>query len=215
MKGKFKPGDRVIVNGKSEGIKIEHQRGKVIYSNNSASERILIEFDKSFSYALHSGNLKGKMNHCWWIDLYDENVEIRLEREHETIVIYRDGDNAIACNTFTDKKAVARCNPENTFDFETGARIAFERLFEKEAFLNTKIVFGNGDWCFKPGRVYEIIEGKIINPEGPSKEYPIGDVRFRSIDDVKEYFTGKDDEKRSDFSHWSYKTFKFIEIKED
>lgn len=46
----------------------------------------------------------------------------------ETIVIYRKDNEVIALDKSTGKKAVARCNPADTFDFMTGAKLAFERL---------------------------------------------------------------------------------------
>lgn len=213
MKGKFEVGDRVIVNGTYDGLEINNQKGRVLYYK--PSEEILIEFEESFSSLLHGGAGRGKMDFCWWIMPGYKGVEIALERE--TIVIYRKGNDVIALDNANDKKAVARCNPEDTFDFETGARLAFERLFEKEALLNTKIVFGNGDSVFKPGRIYEIIGGKIISPYGANEEYPIGETRFHSIEEVKEYFAGGDDRKLKNpyYSHWSNTTFNFIEIKED
>lgn len=51
-----------------------------------------------------------------------------FEKFDETIVIYRNGNKVIALDKSTGKKAEARCNPADDFDFHIGARIAFERL---------------------------------------------------------------------------------------
>lgn len=51
----------------------------------------------------------------------------------ECIVIYRKGNETIALDRSTGEKAVAKCSPEDTYDFNTGAKLAFERLIgEKE-----------------------------------------------------------------------------------
>lgn len=47
----------------------------------------------------------------------------------EAIVIYRNGDEVIALDKSTGKKAVAKCSPKDEFDFSIGAKLAFERLF--------------------------------------------------------------------------------------
>lgn len=47
---------------------------------------------------------------------------------NETIVIYRKDDEVIALDKRTGKKAIAKCSPEDTFDFNVGAKLSFERL---------------------------------------------------------------------------------------
>lgn len=51
-----------------------------------------------------------------------------LEPINETIVIYRKGKETIALDKSTGEKAVAKCHPEDKYDFLTGARVAFDRL---------------------------------------------------------------------------------------
>lgn len=55
-------------------------------------------------------------------------VKRKKEKSRKPIVIYNRGKEVIAVDKNTGKKAIARCCPEDTFDFETGAKIAFERL---------------------------------------------------------------------------------------
>lgn len=47
---------------------------------------------------------------------------------NETIVIYRDDNEVTALDKSTGKKAIARCNPADEFDFHIGAKLAFSRL---------------------------------------------------------------------------------------
>ena len=59
--------------------------------------------------------------------------EMGLERcGNETIVIYRKGNEVIALDKRTGKKAIAKCSPEDTFDFNIGAKLAFERLMNSD-----------------------------------------------------------------------------------
>ena len=137
--------------------------------------------------------------------------------ENETIVIYRKGNETIALDKRTGKKAVAKCSPEDTFNFGTGAELAFRRLigislFEPKKLLNTKIIFTKGDNTFKTGHIYEIKNGKLKCPYGgpdlpKSKEY---DGTFYSIEDVRDYFTGTKERKHD--SGWSFITLEFIEV---
>ena len=48
--------------------------------------------------------------------------------KNECIVIYRKDREVIALDKRTGNKAVAKCHEDDTFDFDTGAKLAFERL---------------------------------------------------------------------------------------
>ena len=56
----------------------------------------------------------------------------KIKDKNETIVIYRKGREVIALDKRTGKKGIARCNPADEFDFEAGAKLAFERLFAEQ-----------------------------------------------------------------------------------
>ena len=51
-----------------------------------------------------------------------------FKKINETIVIYRDGNKVTILDKSTGKKAIARCNPADEFDFHIGAKLAFSRL---------------------------------------------------------------------------------------
>lgn len=73
---------------------------------------------------------------------FDESLEeFRKVMEQYTkiikrrIIIYDDGKTVYAefkVNGKTVKMSMARCHPDDRYNFETGARIAFDRLFEKK-----------------------------------------------------------------------------------
>lgn len=50
----------------------------------------------------------------------------------ETIVIYRNGNSVVALDKSTGKKAEAKCNPSDEFDFHVGAKLAFSRLMGED-----------------------------------------------------------------------------------
>lgn len=82
-----------------------------------------------------------------------------------TRAAYYDGHKLI-------REAKAICSKDDTFDFEAGAKIAFERLTAKPAVkakpkkelkpLNTKIFVLDGDDVLKSSHIYEIKDGKIM-----------------------------------------------------
>lgn len=193
-KRKFKVGDMVRVkvfnecpkHWDQEGL-MNHLMGKIV--------KIIIVDDTSMPYGIHDEENETE----WW--LKEEDVE----PVSETIVIYRNDREVIAFDKLTGKKATAKCDPWDRFDFHTGAKLAFSRLLEeKEECLNTKIVFIKGDEVFKTGHAYEIIDGKIKN-KGYS-DFPRGE-KIKNIEDLKYYFSGK--------GKYSNHGLKFIEIKED
>ena len=64
----------------------------------------------------------GQRSNCfaYCLDLYD-SPEIHITVEgNKTIAVYKNGTEG--------KKAVAKCSPEDTFDFGIGAKLALERL---------------------------------------------------------------------------------------
>ncbi len=108
--------------------------------------------------------------------------------KRKPVIIYRNGQDVIALDKETGKKAVAKCHPDDEFDFAVGAKIAFERLYH----LNDYISEGNKAKCkpesqvgdrvrFKVGdrvrfikKDYEISNIKIVNELGVIREAETG-----------------------------------------
>ena len=57
----------------------------------------------------------------------------------------KDGRKVVAKNELTGTVGVARCNPEDEFDWVTGAKLALERLFEAEKAAPAKSKFKVGE----------------------------------------------------------------------
>ena len=47
---------------------------------------------------------------------------------NKPIIIYKDGHNVVALDKNTGKRGIAKCHPDDEFDFYTGAKLAFSRL---------------------------------------------------------------------------------------
>ena len=106
---------------------------------------------------------------------------------NECIVIYRKDNEVIALDKRTGNKGVARCNPADEFNFETGAKLAFERLMspEEPKVYNGKFVVTAPAKDLTVGRIYEIKDGYFTNDEG--KRFP-SIAPIEDLDDLKDYF---------------------------
>lgn len=79
----------------------------------------------------------------------------------EKIIIYRNGAEVVAKNTATGKTGVARCNPADEFDFNTGAKLALERLINPEP--------------EKPKKP-KYYTGKVVCVESPCEDFTVGKI---------------------------------------
>ena len=189
---KFKVGDRVKVVAKSEGANEVNigDVGTIKYVAEARKDCLpyAVEFDNGNS-AYHTVGGRCKNYHGYWCS---DNMLKPVENSKLVVVIYRENQKVIALDKSSGKKAIARCCPEDTFDFYTGAQLAFDRLVDmqrKSEVYNGKIVFGkNIGMDFRAGKVYEIKDGYI---ESDTRRRFLLFGPFRSIDDVKRYFGGE------------------------
>lgn len=134
-KAKFQVGDKVRI---LDGSKIENYTGG--WSTWGMKEDVgkVVTIKEVHEHYSSSDRIGYRMNEvvCIWDERGLELVESK-DKDKETIVIYRDGNEVIAFNKKTKEKAVAKCNPDDTFDFKIGAGLAFDRLMHK---------FKVGDW---------------------------------------------------------------------
>lgn len=104
---------------------------------------------------------------------------------NEKIIIYRNGSEVIAKNTTTGKTGVAKCNPADEFDFNTGARLAFERLMnpepEKPKYYTGKVVcIDSKTSSFTKGKIYVVTNGNLNSNDGVYEYH-----RFTSFADIQ------------------------------
>ena len=119
----------------------------------------------------------------WGGWFWTENCIAGLACENK-IVITTDGTETLA-RLYDGKKVVktatAKCSPDDIFSFETGAKIAFERLIdyaEKEPkYFNGKVVCVNKYAGFTVGKIYKFVNGqcfddkKTLRPTGFKCKY--------------------------------------------
>ena len=123
-----------------------------------------------------SGCYKVKGQDWYWVDEMFEPI-------NHTIVIYRKDNQVIALDKATGKTGIAYCNPEDTFDFFTGADLAYERLRGREKPSKPKAPqYYNGEIvCVKAvgpslteGKIYKVKNGQFTDDNGTvhGKPYP-------------------------------------------
>lgn len=212
---KFKVGDKIRAKKDAPyGVTTNNWIGKVIGILAENYIRAIDEFGREFVF------LDEK-----YFDLVEDKQKIVITTDGKTTtaVLYN-GKQRI-------KDAKAVCAPDDEFDFNKGAAIAFERLTgqacgkradavyidESEQLLNTKICITDGDSTFKTGHIYEIKDGHFIRFDG-YMSLP-GNGKLRNIADLKYYFSSWDDKEKfphSDgLSHWSGDAVEFIEVIDD
>ena len=113
---------------------------------------------------------KLKQHYAWWNDenkeLFDTIVDMQptVEPESaETLARLYGGNKVI-------KTATAKCSPADKFSFETGAKIAFERLFDSEEkeepkYFNGKALCVYGELGFTAGKIYEFVNGQCLDDQ--------------------------------------------------
>ena len=78
----------------------------------------------------YSGEYRIDSFGCYWTDEMFEDVDMEVQKMNKRVVIDVDGNKVTArCG---DKYGVARCHPDDDFDFFVGAKLALDRLEEAE-----------------------------------------------------------------------------------
>lgn len=150
---KFKVGDKVKI---LDGSKIKNYCSGWLpgHMGKHVGEVYTVE-----SVSKHSCSLKGI---AWVWDI--RGLELIKEKSHKPIVIYNRDREVIAVDKNTGKKAIAKCCPEDTFNFNIGAKIAFDRLINPQIKKVTRYA--------KPGEYIKIISP----PTSQFDEYELGDI---------------------------------------
>lgn len=99
--------------------------------------------------------------------LWNENCIAGFACENK-IVITSDGEKTLARlydGEKVVKTATAKCSLDDKFNFETEAKIAFERLFDSEEpkYFNGKAVCVNKYVGFTIGKIYEFVDGQCFD----------------------------------------------------
>ena len=118
MKHKFYVGDVVKPNKKAD-------ENYTITNTSYVREAIVTELR---DYTMYIKIIKGSRSVGEVFSVEEECFDLVRKAKQETIVIYRNDKKVVALDKSTGKKAEAKCNPADEFDFRTGAKLAFNRL---------------------------------------------------------------------------------------
>lgn len=163
-----------------------------ITNENMTKARVLSTVGRIMHIEILDHSRKSEIGNFY--DVLNSKNEFSLLMGNEMITIYRECNKTIALDNRTGERAIARCHPDDEFNFDIGAKLAFERLSNeiKTRHFNTKVVLGeniclsNNEVLIKAGKVYEIKEGSLLT-ERESITLPIP-AHFRDMDDVQAYF---------------------------
>lgn len=150
---KFKVGDKVRVKDIEVGT----------FSNGCRfAEGMSKYIGKEFTIDTYYDDGNYSLNTLWyfWAEEWLESAK------PETIVIYRNGNKTVALDKTTGRKAEAKCSEEDTYDFYTSAKVAFERLIgddnikEGRKLYNGKVVCITSQYKdVTKGKIYEFKDG--------------------------------------------------------
>jgi hypothetical protein len=145
----------------------------------------------------------------YWIDVDnwgDENCGVWCKVKclvaldnTDKIVITHDGKTTKATLYHGDTKTVAtaKCSPEDTFDFNVGAKLAMERLMEAvepPKYYNGKIVCIDDSLnkgLYTLGKIYEFVDGTFICDNGTEVHKFLTCERVKSFNDWKKFSSSK------------------------
>lgn len=87
-------------------------------------------------------------------------------------------------------RSVAKCHPEDKFDFKICSQLAYDKLFEEDEqnYLNCRFVLATniGNYLTK-GRIYEVVNGQFQNDNGSL--YPATSKPLQTQDDLLNYLS--------------------------
>lgn len=162
MKFKFNVGDKVRV---LDGSKIQDYTGGWVDGN--MSEYI------GHEYRIESRKINSLTGYpCYdlvddWHTWDERGLEpADLKRKKEKITVYREGNKVIAIDQRTGKKGIARCHPDDEFDFSVGAALAFGRLMGRAGDDALDAVCADQPAKFKVG-------DRVIGNDQADKHYSI------------------------------------------
>jgi hypothetical protein len=122
MKHKFYVGDVVKPNKKAD-------EEYTITTTSVVREAIVTELR---DYTMEIKIIKGSCSVGKVFTVEEKYFDLIRKAKQETIVIYRNDNKVVALDKTTGKKAEAKCNPADEFDFRTGAKLAFNRLMGED-----------------------------------------------------------------------------------
>lgn len=119
-------------------------------------------------------------HNCYTILEFSDFEWDNKNTKRKPVIIYQNGQDVIALDKETGEKAVAKCHPNDEFDFAIGAKIAFGRLYHSQDYIpegnkaKCKPEFQVGDRVRFIKKDYEISSINIVNELGVIREAETG-----------------------------------------
>ncbi len=189
---KLKVGDRVRAIGKVDGINLTGKCGRVVSVTDGLTHNCIgVEFDERFPIG-HDCSGKGKIGYCRFGDECDFELI-----QNQKIVITTDGKETLARlyeGNKVIKTAVAKCHPDDAFDFMVGAKYAFERLItpieeEPKYFKGKAVCVKSNSRNLTVGKIYDF---SVNDGRGESNRgMKIVSIPCASVDDINKAFNGR------------------------
>ena len=125
---KYKVGDKVRVR---KDLQVHDYAGKVAsYSMTEyAGDEVTIRTRSGDSCGKYYTIEEDGGRYAWTETMFEDKEK---PNDNDSIRILANGNKVTAIHMETGKKGVARCHPDDDFDFFVGAKIALERLEETE-----------------------------------------------------------------------------------
>lgn len=142
------------------------------------------DYGPNTCYSFNSGTYCDKIyyltHNCYTILEFSDFEWDNKNTKRKPVIIYRNGQDVIAFDKETGEKAVAKCHPNDEFDFAIGAKIAFGRLYHSQDYISEgneakckpKFQVGDRVRCIK--KDYEIGGINIVNELGVIREAETG-----------------------------------------
>lgn len=159
MKHKFHVGDVVKPNKKAD-------EEYTITTTSVVREAIVTELR---DYTMEIKIIKGSCSVGKVFTVEEKYFDLVRKAKQETIVIYHNDNKVVALDKTTGKKAEAKCNPADEFDFHVGVKLAFSRLMGED--VKTDIGVREVKRKAKIGEYVKVVNAK---PAIPS--YKNGDI---------------------------------------
>lgn len=189
----FKVGDRVECTADVDGVYDTKGRNGMVIGTLSGT---IYNFEIKFDDDVNGHNCYGKCEYGHGLNV--NKNDLKPLTISDKIIITSDGTTTTAKryeNGKLVKTSTAKRSAEDTYRFERGADIAYNRLLEREVksvvpdkpkYYSGKVVcVDDSGQGFKKGKIYEVTEGKLVTIFGVSSD------PFNSFEEINRSFTSQ------------------------
>ena len=174
------------------------------YDTGEVSE-VFTSVGKATEYITKISKLIGEIN---------DEAEEKERKTNKSIIINTDGYKVVTATLYDEngeqlRKETAKCSPEDVFDFEVGAKLAVERLFEDKE----RIVVGDRTLKVEFNRHGAELTAKVLKMDeslrgkkslASSGEYEVFSVKHIEIGKDRLFVRGNEKARDRDKAYWRF-----------